>query len=187
MTPINFGGPMSPVPVYGPDSLLAPCPLFQVTGSAVFSGANQARGMRYIVPKSGTIFDLSINVAVQSGNIEVSIWDDSPTTRNALYRSGSIACPATGWQVIAATPGLVVRRGQHIDIALGCDNTTASFARTTPATSVTDLPAAMFPSPNGASGMIGWVRSTSFTAPATFLESSLSTTTNCPAVIARIA
>lgn len=80
------------------------------------------------VDRPTTINRLLINVAVQSGNIDLGIYDDdgaggSPGTR--LVSTGSFACPGVARQAITCST-TVLQPGRYWS-ALVADNITASF------------------------------------------------------------
>ncbi len=98
--------------------------------------ANFPRGWRVIVPRDGTLHDVAVGVAIQSGNLSVAVYDTGDTagsassgTRTLLWNSASASCPAVGWNVIG-DPNLAVYENQQLEFLLNADNATASFLRT---------------------------------------------------------
>jgi hypothetical protein len=88
------------------------------------------RGVRVIVPKAGTLHDVSWFVTIQSGNMAAAIYDTgdaSAGNRTLLASSGSLATGAAGWQTW--DPSIAVTAGQQLDFVLMADNVTAAFAR----------------------------------------------------------
>ena len=80
---------------------------------------------------SGAITKVGIIVGVQSGNIDIGVYSNSGVGRNAnpnikRASTGSIACPAAGYQVVALS--VVVQPGDWF--AIVADNGTAAFGRT---------------------------------------------------------
>jgi hypothetical protein len=92
--------------------------------------ANNHVGVVCRVPVTGTLHDVMVGIGTQSGNIAASIYDvaSGGTTRNRLWSSGSIACPAAGWAIVG-NPALAVTAGQLLTLAVGADNSTVTFAR----------------------------------------------------------
>lgn len=91
-------------------------------------GANRAVYTR--LPGTGTISKVYLYVGVQSGNISLSIHEDSGSGVSAtpgarLATTGSIACPAVGWYEWSLGSALAVDNDW---VSLACDNTTATFA-----------------------------------------------------------
>lgn len=169
-------------------ALVAPFDPRLITGNAVFT-ANDMRGVRCIVPRSGTLVDFHIYVAVSSGNVKGFVWDSTVTTRNKLWDSGSVACPTvTSWGKIG-DPNIAVTAGQHIDLAFACDNGTAAFGRAVMQGAVIGfLPTSFLPTPDGATRpAINWVVASSFSPASTFAEASFGGSANCFFVMARVA
>lgn len=159
--------------------------LLGATGTS--TAANGSFGVRCIVPRTGTLRDLSVLIATSSGNIDVGVYDDTATTRNRLWSSGSTASPGTGWRTIG-DPQISVVAGQHIDLVIAADNATAAFGRFSMGTLIPgDLPSGFFVSPNGASPKLSWEKTSNFPIAATLSESSMSLQTYaCVALIARV-
>jgi hypothetical protein len=108
-------------------------PPFVVTSSNVTVGvANVTRYFRAV--EGGTISKLRLTVGTASGNIAVAVYRNSgsgltsvPGTRAAT--SGSVACPSAGVQDVSLGGSVTVNAGDWL--AIGADNTTATFAGTT--------------------------------------------------------
>lgn len=173
---------------YAPQIAAIVCPLPDLrlfNASAAYT-ANDAKGMRVVVPRSGTLTDLSVFIVTQSGNIDVGVYSLAAEPRARLYSTGSLACPAAGWQIVG-NPNLAVTQGQLLEFVLASDNATASFGRFVPAaTGVPFLPANFWPTGSGTL-KIGWVKATSFPLPSTLADSGLNANNTIVAVIARIA
>src|SRR5207248_5975874 len=100
----------------------------RLVAGAVAPGANNALGARTVIPSSGVLHDLAVYVNVQSGNLDVGVYDTA-SPRNRLYHSGSVACPAAGaWQIVG-DPALSVVAGQQYDFLCGVDNGTVQLGR----------------------------------------------------------
>jgi hypothetical protein len=87
----------------------------------------------------GTITKIGLHVAIQSGNICVGVFSPSGSGRSAVPgarkgTSGSVACPAVGYQEVSLGGSVVVAPGDFF--YLGADNTSCSFrqARTSAGT-----------------------------------------------------
>lgn len=158
-------------------------------GSAAAAlAANQARGGRVRIPKSGKLQDLAIYVGVQSGNVSAGIYDVGQTTsgtRTRLYTTGAITCPATGTQIVGS-PELDVTQGQYLEFWLAADNATATFTRATP--SSVSLPSSYPAPPGGLSSPNAFapVQGTAQPLPAT-LPGTLTAGGTLPLITARIA
>lgn len=162
-----------------PNDLLAPyyTPFASATG--VLGAANRAVISRVIAKKSGFLRDLTIVPSVQSGNIDIGIYDTGDTTttvRTKLWSSGSIACPAALALpiVVTADPGagvVPIVAGRQYDLALAADNNTAAFYRS--AATISWLPAAFQTVPGAALPKLGALAATSFPLPATIAEATL--------------
>lgn len=73
-----------------------------------------------------TAYQMALTVAVQSGNLDVGIYD---ANANRLVSAGSTAVGAAGMQIVDITDTLLVP-GTYF-AAMCVDNTTASFTRST--------------------------------------------------------
>jgi hypothetical protein len=136
--------------------------------------ANDARGMRMVMPRSGTLKDFAIWIATTSGNVDVGIYDTVSGTAGKLWSSTSTACGTVNtWQVVG-DPNLAVTRGQHVDFVIGCDNATAAFGRVPPPVNplLIQLPTNFMPSPQGALPKFAWRASASFPLPTSFTEAA---------------
>jgi len=107
-----------------------------MTGSGAAAGAawpanNRAIYMPFFVERVVTAVKMSIEVAVQAGNLDVGIYDENFAR---LVSSGSTAVGAVGLQVVditdtVLTPGLYY-------MAMNCSTTSAGFFRLGPSSSV---------------------------------------------------
>ena len=161
----------------------------QTGGIAALPAANRAQGFRVIVPVTGTLNQVHIYVGVSSGNIDVGILDTTATTRNRLWNSGSIACPAAnGWRKIG-DPGLSVSAGDHLDFYLNADNTTATFMRglSLQTAAAVTVPILALPSPLGGAAILAWQGpAATFPLGTTLAEASMTASITVSGVIARI-
>lgn len=152
--------------------------------TSTFGAADVARGCRVVIPRTGTLSGIAINVGTQAGNIDVGVYDTQPT-RTALWRRGSLACPAAGWQEVGQ-PNLTVRRGEQYDFVLATNSSTATFGNFAGVGLMSVLPAGWIPAPLGGSPKLAWSIAASFPLPSTFAEASLTTLANIPIIIGRI-
>lgn len=186
--------------VYAPElpALVAPVLMFgemarPSEAAPVSLAANTQRMMRCIVPRSGTLVDLSIYVSVQSGNIICGVYDTgdaSPGNRTSLYNTGSIACPAAGAWAVVGQPNLSVYQGQHLDIGVMADNAVATFPGQSVTTALTSaLPTnSFFPCVGGAQPKLTWSRAPgSFTWNATASEAQCAASGTVVFMVARVA
>lgn len=96
----------------------------QANASAIWSVANTALYTPVYVNNPVTIYQLAIEVAVQSGNCDVGIYNEALTR---LVSTGSTAVAAAGVQVFNITD-TALDIGTYY-FAMNCDNITASFRR----------------------------------------------------------
>jgi hypothetical protein len=161
--------------------------------SLATSPANSLRLCRAIVPRTGRLRDLIVYVGTSSGNYIGSVYDsgdaDAADARTLLWTSGSQPCgAANGWRIIG-DPNLAVVAGQHLELGVMADNTTASLGRVQVSASGAQLPAGFGVSPGGvASGkLFGAHAAASFAAPASIADADIgATTTNLIVLGARI-
>lgn len=154
--------------------------LLDVSSTSVWT-ANDARGVRCIATRSGTVSAVGFYVGVSSGNVDMGIYDTAATTRARFWSSGTTACGTVNtWQVFTVTAGLVrVAEGDHFDVALAVDNATVSVGRLAAPTNagVQLMTAPFLQSQTGAGGnKLAWSIATSFPLPATLTETGLVTT-----------
>jgi len=93
------------------------------------------KGFYFRVTGGGTITKLGLYIGAQSGNICVSVYANTGTGRASapgarVATSGSIACPATGYQEIALGASLNISSGDYW-FAVAADNTVATFGSLT--------------------------------------------------------
>ena len=168
--------------------LVAPYDPRMVSAGNTFT-ANQGRGVRVVVPRTGTLTDLSVYIVTSSGNIDVAVYDTTGTTRNRLWSSGSVACPAANAWTAVGNPGLSVTIGQQLDLTISVDNITASIGRCygNSAAASADLPASFWTADDGAFNLLSWQAAAVFPLPATLAEASMAVSAVYPCLIARIA
>lgn len=100
------------------------------TGNGTVFIANNGWLLRFL--EGGTISSIGVDVGTQSGNICVAVYPSTGSGRNAApdwanrrATSGSVACPATGFQTVSLGSSIDVEAGDWV--YLGADNTTAQF------------------------------------------------------------
>lgn len=175
----NFPGVLSTAPIFG-------------ATQAAWPSANRLYGVRVTVPRACVLHDLAINVAVASGNVALAIYDTgdaSAGTYSHLYLSGSQTCPSTtnAWSVVGADPALSLYAGQQIIIAMACDNTTASFLKTS-YLGVGAFPASYMPCLGTNNPKPLFLATSAFAPPNTISEANASATGNyVPLIIGRYA
>jgi hypothetical protein len=190
VSPIDFGAALGYADALAlfPATILAPYDPRIGTSNASALNANDARGQRVICRKTGVLTDLAVFVGTSSGNVDIGVYDDTATTRNKLYSSGSVACgTANTWQLFTGIT-LAVVAGRHYDLALACDNATATFGRAASFTQAAapNLPTNFWPAPNGGVNKLHWVKATAFPLPSTIAESAFTTATGYPFIMGRI-
>ena len=141
-----------------------------VNAVVAMSNVNEARLSRTPAPRSGVVRKLLIYVGTQSGNIDVGVYDTA-SPRAKLASTGSMTCPAAGWREVSVT-AFAVQQGVSYEMALACDNTTATFGHFNGA-QATALPTGWWPTPGGAAPKPNPRILTSFPLPATMAEASL--------------
>lgn len=156
----------------------------QVVSADFAPGANLVIGNRCIIPKTGTLSSIAVLIHTSAGNIDVGVYDDTATTRNRLYSSGSTASPGTGWRTIG-TPALAVTAGQSIDLVVVGDNAGLRLFRSVYAGTVT-LPTGFFPVSGGAAPIMGWTKAAGFPIAATQTEAGMTSSGQFLGLIAQI-
>ncbi len=160
------------------------------TASAATNGQFNYRAFRVIIPYSGTLRNFYIAPGLQNGNVEGVILDDTATTRNRLWTSGSVACPAISVWTSIGDPNLSVVAGQHVDLMLGSDSATATFYRYNmmPLNAFSFLPSGVLVAPGGAAGNMSWqvVRADFTGFPSTFAEASMVAQAGIPMILVRL-
>jgi hypothetical protein len=168
--------------------VLMPFHPYLVSTQTAFT-ANDARGVRMVMPRAGTLRDVAIFPMVQSGNIDAGLYDTAAGTSSKIWSSGSVACgAAAAWQIVG-DPNQAVTQGQHIDFVLACDNGTAAFARCAAPVSnlIVQLPTNYMVSPQGALPKTAWRAATSFVLPGSFTEAAKTVSGGAiPYIIARL-
>ena len=133
--------------------------------------------MRVVIPKTGTLHDIAIQVGATSGNISVAVYS-AALTRTRLYTTGAIACPAAnGWR-IAGDPNLSVVAGEQYDFALSVDNSSATFgiSPVVPDTTIKTLPTGFLSEVTG-TPILFWQGDSLHPLPATLAEASIAVAT----------
>lgn len=175
------------VPSFPNGSIVSTVDTRVVPGTSVYSVANHMKGVRVIIPKTGTLKGFSVWVTTASGNCEGAVIDTTVTTRNVLWSSGSVVVAgASVWQTIG-DPNISVTIGQQLDLAFTIDNITASIARAASIASLHTLPAA-FPvqASGGAANKMNWDAAQTIPIGSTIAEASLVGTSIVPLIIAYI-
>lgn len=146
--------------------------------------ANNGQLHRCVCPVAGTIQEVAIYVVTQAGNVDVGIYDCA-ATRNRLWSSGSVACPASGsWQTIG-TANLVVTAGQLIELAYAVDNISTALVRFVAGTAAaTQLGSAFTMGVAALPKLVG--RFAAFPLPATIAEAAITAQQPTLGIIARI-
>ena len=158
-----------------------------VTLAAAHS-ANEIRGTRVIIPRTGRLRDVTVWIGTSSGNVAAAVYDTTGTTRNRLATSGSVAAGSSGaWQIVF-DPDLAVTAGDQIDLVVGADNGTVTFGRasSTVSSGISDLPNGFLVAPLGGFNKVMWSATSSFAPPATLSEGSMSNSNAGPFIMARI-
>lgn len=161
---------------------------------AAWATASKAQAYRFIAPYAGTIDAVSMYCGTLSGNYDVAIVDDGTTTpgsRHFLYAKGSTAMSgltANAWNNLAV-PNLAVTQGQHFDILVNIDNTTATTGRwlTNGASGQSKLTTTYMVAPGGATARLAWEWAAAVSLVTTDItEATLQATVTNPQIIAHI-
>ncbi len=137
--------------------------------------ANHLWFVRFVVPFTGTLTDMTVMVGTFSGNVSAAIYDTGQALAGSMTRlatSGAVACgPANTYQVW--DPALAVTAGQVLVFAHSVDNGVATFStiQVSNAQAVT-LPAGFLATPAAARWVAGAVAA-AHPAPATIADASL--------------
>lgn len=170
---------------YAPQLPALVTPYFPTLGDSIATPvANDAHACRVIVPRAGTLRDLAIYISTSSGNLDLGVFT-TEGTRNALYRTGSVASPGTGWRIIG-DPQIAVDAGDQLDFVVAWDNALARYKSHDAHTSQQQLPAGFWPA-EGALAKLSWLRAASFPLPASFAEGVCAVDFRVPLIIARVA
>ena len=97
-----------------------------VSASSVWPAANRALYMPFEIHDVCTAYQIAFVVGVQSGNLDVGIYDE---VKNRLVSAGSTAVGAAGVQVVNITD-TVLTPGCYF-LAMCVDNITAAFQAVT--------------------------------------------------------
>lgn len=155
-----------------PNTFVAPFHPSLFSGVANVGNANGGKGVRLVVPKTGQLRDFYVWVGTSSGNVCGGVYD-TQATRQRLWSSGSIACPAGNSWGLIGDPNVAVNAGDQLDFWLAADNTTATFGRMFPVHANTStLPAGFWPG-SGASPKINGQANGIFPLPTTIAEASI--------------
>lgn len=149
------------------------------TWSSFNPGANVAWACRVVIPRTGTLNNLSVLIFTSGGNIDVGVYDTAATTRNLLYHTGTIASPGTGWRNVG-NPGLSVTVNDVYDfVVVGSSASFAIGRGGSPSTVAYTLPTGFLPG-GGGTPWTGWDSTLGGTLlPATLAESSMNPQAAC--------
>lgn len=159
-----------------PGGLVVPLSLVIDGGSGAVAAftANQARGCRVVMPKSGTLSSIAIYLGTSSGNVDVGVYSTA-ATRLKLWSLGSTATSgltANAWNSVG-NPALTVVQGEQYDFTVALDNATATVGESSLAAGgMGILPTGYLPGP-AAAPKLNWVVPTSFPLPASFTEAAI--------------
>jgi hypothetical protein len=177
------------------DPIVAPFDVkgWQFGGSAI--GANVLVGARVRIPYTGRLRDLYTFVATTAAaNAKAAVYDTGQSVsakRTALWTGASVALPGSNnnWLSLG-DPNLAVTAGQQLDLALICDNGTATFQRNSfTASNMTPLPTVFQQAGTSVRPLMAWTNNPgSFTVPATLDDATVpSGASNMFLVVGRIA
>ena len=183
------------LPVQAGSSLL-------VTSAALTMTANDARGVRVIVPTSGLIADVSVYLgATVAGNRKASIYTISGGTRTNVWTGTATAGAANGWTSLG-NPAYSVQAGQFLDLVVASSEATSTYGIFGTATNIAanSLPTGYLSDVSlgeqgtsitaltAATPLLSWVKATEYTTPTTSLaDAALTAVVTVPAIIARVA
>lgn len=178
--------------------LVAPVDPRTVENGQAFSAINNVRGVRAVMPAAGVLMDLHVAVLSASGNAKGGVYDAGQAAagvRTKLWEGASTPLGGTGY-VKLGDPGISVVAGQHVDLAVQLDNTTATILRAIQATQAQLLPFtyAQLDGPQGpepvaptVTSRYGWAQTPAgFAMDATLAEGALATSGFLPLIVARI-
>lgn len=134
-TPLLAPPSLKPVVPWNPSAFSA------IVGNQVLSGSGGAEATIFVVEHQVTITKVGVGVGVQSGNIDLGVYDSSgvgglPNFR--LASAGSTACPATGPAALTMTTPVTLGPGYYWAIWTG-DNSTVAMNFGTPPQAVRSL------------------------------------------------
>lgn len=156
-------------------------------------------GVRLEIERDGFLRDIAFDVGTASGNMSVEVYDTGDAagggTRTKLWASGSVSMTGMPSSYNLIDPGataIPVKRGQHIDVLLTADNTTATFLRATTAGNAMRVPDASLVVPGGALAKLAFkypavADLVAATAPTTVTEANVLAQDTVPYISARVA
>jgi hypothetical protein len=154
--------------------------------------SNVIRLVRVVIPRTGTLHDVSVFVGTASGNLIAVVYDTGDAlagSRTLLWQSASTAAAgASVWQVVG-DPALAVTAGQQLDLGIMADNGTVTLGKglAPTAAGAVQLPTSFVPVAGGALPKLTASMSPGSFAPASaVVEASVSTSGSLWQVIARV-
>jgi hypothetical protein len=181
--------------VFGLDGIMSPVALGGMllgagSSAAVSPAANRSLGARAVAPKAGTITGLWVFMTAVAGNIRGAIYDTGQATANTrtrLWLGNAIAPGANVWNFLG-NPGLVVTRGQNLDLVTWNDTVGVTYDGMAISSFSPPIPAAMDSGValGSADHWLSWVQGIAGSPAATIGESFVSAQPYCPLIIARV-
>jgi hypothetical protein len=177
------------------DRILRTLPPGTESSNTTIAAANLRMQLVGPVKRAGFLRDLSVYIATQSGNIELSIWDTGDaatgTTLTKLYSSGSVSS-GSGNAWVTVDPGasaVPVIPGQYLFFGIQADNGTVTAQRSLAGSNSNQLPS-NFPTLPGGTVIAKYgsqISATLGSLPATIASGSLAVNSTVFLLIARIA
>jgi hypothetical protein len=149
-------------------------PAIIVASQTASPSANQAWGVRVVIPVTGTLHDIAVYVSTNSGTVDVGVYDTAATTRTRLYHSGTVTPGGTGWRIIG-DPALAVSVNDEYDIVACFSSASFVFVRLAGTNALQYTLPTNFLAGAGGTPLVGWSFAVgAATLPSTIAEASMS-------------
>jgi hypothetical protein len=186
---------------YAPQQPAIVWPVGGVLGGTISTtpGTAIVYGRRVIIPRSGTLTDLSLYFISGVANVYVGVYDTGDASigyKTLLGVSGNTAIPTGGniWGTFSVTTPVggnpvVLKAQQQIDLAIVFNTNTPVFSEDNfNSAAEGQLPSSFLPAPGGAPPKLSWSYSMGSyaTLPTSVQETTTTNAVKAPALIARI-
>ncbi len=109
---------------------------------ATFQNGTSVANRSYLIPIQPLTADVTLttiigSIGVQSGNIDIAVFDWDGTTMTRLSALGSTACPAANARVVYNIADVALYKGSRYFFGIAVDNNTVSFGVSNPAATYT--------------------------------------------------
>lgn len=110
--------------------------VMSTAGDTSTNGVHPSSNAAYLTPLRPLTADVTIqtivgSIGVQSGNVDVGVYEWDGTTMTLITSLGSTACPAAATRVVYNIADAVLYKGTRYYFAYAADNGTVSYSRIT--------------------------------------------------------